>query len=351
MPTSDGGPVRLGSASRDRDHLVDAALAARAVSNSDVDAMLRWAVSIGPTVPHPGQGDTTSRWELLATVAAQDLTVARVLEPHLDALSILAEDERPGAPDASWGVWAAEGPGTRLEAREESPDHWVLDGRKPWCSLAGSVTHALVTAWVGPDDRRLFEIALADPGVVLEPGGWAPHGLSRVVTHPVAMTAVTARPVGATGWYLSRDGFWWGGLGVAAVWYGGAVGLARRLAVHVASRTPDQLALMHLGEVDAVLAGARSALEAAAAQVDRGDATGPAAQVLGARVRHVVATAAEDVARHVGHALGPGPLSSEPEHVARVADLALYLRQHHAERDAAALGRLLLETGDDGSPW
>ena len=34
---------------------------------------------------------------------------------------------------------------------------------------------------------------------------------------------------------------------------------------------------------------------------------------------------------------------AEPEHAARVADLRLYLRQHHAERDLAALGRLVAE--------
>ena len=43
----------------------------------------------------------------------------------------------------------------------------------------------------------------------------------------------------------------------------------------------------------------------------------------------------------MGHALGPGPLAMDAEHAARVADLTLYVRQHHAERDLAALGRLV----------
>jgi hypothetical protein len=38
---------------------------------------------------------------------------------------------------------------------------------------------------------------------------------------------------------------------------------------------------------------------------------------------------------------------AEAEHAARVADLPLYLRQEHAERDQAALGRhLLAHPGD-----
>jgi hypothetical protein len=60
-----------------------------------------------------------------------------------------------------------------------------------------------------------------------------------------------------------------------------------------------------------------------------------------------VAEAAESVLRHAAHTLGPGPLATEEEHAARVADLDLYLRQWHAERDQAALGALVLEHGSD----
>jgi hypothetical protein len=62
-----------------------------------------------------------------------------------------------------------------------------------------------------------------------------------------------------------------------------------------------------------------------------------------------VAAAAETVLGIVDHALGPAPLAFDPDHAQRVADLRLYLRQHHAERDAAALGRSLLATGE--APW
>ncbi|GAA2039591.1 hypothetical protein GCM10009740_35490 [Terrabacter terrae] len=36
------------------------------------------------------------------------------------------------------------------------------------------------------------------------------------------------------------------------------------------------------------------------------------------------------------------PLALEEDHAGRVADLQLYVRQDHAERDEAALGRLVL---------
>jgi alkylation response protein AidB-like acyl-CoA dehydrogenase len=348
----DARPVHITPSAEGTDErLSDVAREARARAGADVTELLQWAVGIGAEVARPGSGATAHRWELMATVAAQDLTLARVLEPHLDAVAILAESGQEPAPSSSWGVWAAEGPAARLVAHADAEGRWVLTGRKPWCSLAGSVSHGLVTAWVGDDERRLFAVELAHPGITVEEATWVPSGLSDVITTPVTMDQVDGIPVGATGWYLQRDGFWWGGIGVAAIWYGGAVGLARRLASHVASRRPDQLSLMHLGEVDAALGGARSALAEAAIRVDDGSASGPGAALLAARVRHIVASAVEDVQRHVAHAMGPGPLSQEPEHVARVADLALYVRQHHAERDAAALGRMLLENDEDYPPW
>ena len=55
-------------------------------------------------------------------------------------------------------------------------------------------------------------------------------------------------------------------------------------------------------------------------------------------MRQVVADTAHEVLDRVGRALGPGPLTSEEEHARRVADLTVYLRQHHGERDLARLG-------------
>lgn len=350
MTVPDVRPVRITSTTDDG-LLADIAPRARTLAGASAGEMLRWAVELGDVTPLPGGGATSTRWELLASVAAQDLTVARALEPHLDAVAILAEDGTSPAPCSSWGVWAAEGPDGRLSAREDDATGWTLDGRKPWCSLAGTVSHGLVTAWVDGQERRLFAVELADQGITVEDGIWAPAGLTRIVTTPVTMVGVPAKPIGATGWYLRRDGFWWGGMGVAAVWYGGSVGLARRLAAETLSRKPDQVAMMHLGEVDSALAAARAALSDAATEIDAGRATGRDAALLGARVRHVVAASTEAVSRHVAHALGPGPLSQEPEHVARVADLALYVRQHHGERDAAGLGHLLLTDGDGNLPW
>ncbi|ROS78648.1 acyl-CoA dehydrogenase family protein [Cellulomonas sp. PhB143] len=314
----------------------------------DVGAALAWAVGLGGDVPPPGGGRTGEAWSLLASVALVDVGLARVVEPHLDALGILAQVPGPVdlaavAADAgsSWGVFAAEGPGRRLEARPAPGGTWTLHGEKPWCSLAGALSHALVTAWT-PDGRRLFAVGLRADGVAADDGPWVARGLRQVVSAPVRFDGARAVPVGEAGWYLERPGFAWGGIGVAACWFGGAAGVHAAMAEASRGREPDQVALAHLGAADTVLHGARAVLREAAAEADRGS---PAPAVLARRARGVVARAAEDVLRHAAHALGPGPLTTDEGFARRAADLALYLRQHHAERDDASLGRAVLERG------
>jgi hypothetical protein len=133
---------------------------------------------------------------------------------------------------------------------------------------------------------------------------------------------------------------------VAACWYGGARGVARRLLAAAAERDVGPHALAHLGAVDIVLDTARSALDAAAAEID----ADPADQEDGGRlralrVRALVEATATEVMHRVGRALGAGPLSHDEAHSRRVADLTVYLRQHHAERDLAELGALVADRG------
>jgi hypothetical protein len=200
-----------------------------------------------------------------------------------------------------------------------------------------------------PDGRRLFAVELRQPGVSVLPDAWHARGLVDVPSGPVRFGGAPARPVGATGWYLRRPGFAHGGLGVAACWYGGAVGIARAVARAARRRSPDQLALCHLGALDLDLSVARAALAGAAAEVDGGRADAAAGELLALRVRSVVASSAERVLQRTGHALGPAPLTLDADHAARAADLTVYLRQHHAERDVARLGGLLV--GQESLPW
>jgi alkylation response protein AidB-like acyl-CoA dehydrogenase len=277
-------------------------------------------------------------FETLATLAAHDLGVARAVEPHLDAVAILSQAGVAG-PEGALGVFAAEGPGEPLHFADG-----VLNGTKPWCSLASELDGALVTATLEDGQRQLLAVSLRHPGVRAVPGVWHARGLAEIPSGPVEFTDVPAEPVGDPGWYLSRPGFAWGGVGVAACWYGGAVGVARTVFAAAVER-PNPFLSMHLGAIDAHLEDARRALAEAAALIDAEED----GALFAKRARATVARVVEDVIARAGHALGPAPLALDATHAKRVADLALYVRQHHAEKDEASLGDKLLAGGS--APW
>ncbi|MBA8817192.1 alkylation response protein AidB-like acyl-CoA dehydrogenase [Microbacterium halimionae] len=321
----------------------------------DVEATLKWCVDVGNRSPRVGEGNTAEVWELLAATARHDVSAARMLEPHLDALSVLAQaratagvvsrsiDIEPlnAGKDSSWGVFAAEAAGVRLDARETSRG-WTLTGTKPWCSLAAHLSHALVTAYIGDDTRRLFAVDLRGSGVHPHPGPWVARGLPDVVSAPVDFNEVPAVPVGDAGWYLSRAGFTWGGMSVAACWWGAAVGISARLLDAARSGDADQLALVHLGRVDAALWAARAALLEAASLVDDGTSAEVGNRLLAERVRSIVADAAALTLAEADAALGPAPLVADDAYARQAAGLHLYLRQHHGPRDIAKVGRAVV---------
>jgi hypothetical protein len=118
-------------------------------------------------------------------------------------------------------------------------------------------------------------------------------------------------------------------------------GAAHPLYGRAAADGVDPHTLAHLGAVDAALAAAEAMLTAAAADVDADplNRTGEA-EVIARRTRAVVETAVDEALSRTARALGPGPLCRDAGHAQRVADLAIYVRQSHAERDLEQLGRL-----------
>jgi len=107
----------------------------------------------------------------------------------------------------------------------------------------------------------------------------------------------------------------------------------------LADRAPDPIALAQFGSVDEGLFTAQTCLQYAVTAIDAG-AGDPA--LLGQRVRAAVAAVSERTLHTAGYLLGPGPLVSEEAYARRVADLGVYLRQHHGQRDLAYLGELAL---------
>ncbi|POF96619.1 acyl-CoA dehydrogenase family protein [Pseudomonas putida] len=291
-------------------------------------------------LPLPGQGNTLRRWQTLARVAGCDLALAKLYEGHTDALAILAEcGAAHHANDGIWGVWAAEPPDARVHITAREGDQVRLNGTKAWCSGALQIDRALITAWDEAEQPQLVAIELSQPSQGLNIEHWQAVGMATTASVEVAFNDTPGTLIGTPGQYLSRPGFWQGGAGIAACWYGAAEALADYLREHCRKPRPDPHADAHLGAVDAALHGARASLRECAVWIDQQPGVDASFEVR--RTRAQVEQAVEQVISHVGRALGATPFCRS-SHFARLsADLPVFLRQSHAERDLAMLGQQL----------
>lgn len=293
-------------------------------------------------LPLPGHGRTLERWRALARVAGCDLGLAKLYEGHTDALAILAECGAPQhAHDGIWGMWAAEPPDDRAHIVARHGERVQLQGRKAWCSGALQIDRALLTAWEN-DQPQLVAIELSHPSQRIQAEQWQAVGMASTASVTVEFDNSPGLAIGTPGQYLSRPGFWQGGAGIAACWYGAAEALAGYLREHCNKPRPDPHADAHLGAVDAALYGARAALRECAAWIDQHPQDDASFEVR--RTRAQIEQAVEQVIQHVGRALGATPFCRS-SHFARLsADLPVYLRQSHAERDLAELGQQVTST-------
>ncbi|MBO0596720.1 acyl-CoA dehydrogenase [Nesterenkonia sp. E16_7] len=325
----------------------------------------------------PGRGDTEARWRRLAGITAQNTVVGRLYEAHADAVAISTDLGRPELVSTGelWGVWAAEPPTPVLTATRSSAG-WILSGTKAWCSGASMCSHALVTATVSPDSagpvsadpasavpgsagpasagpaerppgaaaqKLLFAVNLSSPGVAPVPETWHAVGMAASDSGWVSFEQVPATALGTHADYLERAGFWHGGIGVAACWFGAARAVAAPLLSRAATPKASPLLRAHAGAAAAGLTAGWSLLSSVARAVDADPRNLPLAKAQAFAVRTYIDRLAAEIIDRTGRALGPGPLASDAIHAQRVADLSVYIRQCHAETDEAALPAVMAE--------
>ena len=258
--------------------------------------------------------DTWRVLSSLATLGSVDLTTARTVEPHWDAVAILDAGRRPRARGRDLGRLRGGSPGhapsrpgaaTTVAGGCPAPSpgaRWPTGSRTPWSPPTVEAAPA-----------GLFAVDLGDTGVSVDPGAWAPRGLRDVTTSTVTFDDVPASPVGEPG-LVPR---------AARVRLGrhrGGGRLVRRCrgawpapcGTTARTRPPDQVALMHLGACDVALHATLLGLRDAAVAIDAGQADGAAGRLLAGRVRAQAAGCAEQVLTTVGHALGPGTARHGP---------------------------------------
>ena len=302
-------------------------------------------------LPLPGAGKTLQRWRALAAVAEHDLSLAKLYEGHTDALAIIAEidDFQQVNWQGAWGVWASESPGGRTALRSTTDGNVFVDGIKLWCSGALTASQALLTAWTANSDvPQLVAVRLGQPGISVETDHWKAVGMANSMSVKVTFDSVPCIRVGEPGAYLTRPGFWQGGAGIAACWLGGAMGIANTLQNSLQQPNPSRgfantsvFKLAALGKVYLTISHTTAILQSSAAWIDKHPVADASRVALAARLS--AEQCAKTVISEVGQAMGASPFCLDKKFARAVADLPVFIRQSHAEKDFAALGERVAE--------
>ncbi len=295
--------------------------------------LARFAELCREDLPPPGSGKSAERHRRIFAVGREDLTLAKLAEAHWDAVAILREAGREPATGARYAVWASEIPGRELQLTH-SAEGSVVSGTKEFCSGAGLVDRALLT--VGSHGSCMVEVDLRTmpERIEIDGSGWQVDAFRMTHTSALTFRDYPVIAVGEANWYVERPGFWQGACGPAAAWAGGAAGL---VDFAMTTRRDDAHTMAHLGAMQANVWATECLLQAVGAEFDREPKA--TAMVRALQVRHLVEQACTDTLRRFARCLGPAPLAKNADIARRYAELDLFLRQSHAERDLEALGR------------
>lgn len=275
----------------------------------------------------------------LVQTARVDLALARLVEGHADAVRILDQADERAQPGV-YGVWASRSVGTGVVGRFRE-GRWSIEGELRFASGVGLIDRALVPVWVDGSGHQLLDLSLDEGTFTGDPDTWRTVAMdaSQSWTVQVDTEAPITATVGPQDWYLARPGFVVGGLGVAAVWAGGAQ-LVLDLLVESGRRFAFSTGqLRRLGIVDQEAWQARTAVEHVAERLDQLTRNEAVLEV--SRARTGAAEACERVIGEAGHIVGPGGLSRNERLVQALADLGIYVRQLALDPELEGRGRRL----------
>ena len=243
-----------------------------------------------------------------------------------------------------WGVWAAESRDAVLVRASDAGNRG--DARRHQGVVLGcraSASHALVTARTRrPGTVDCSPCDLRGSGVQPLPSTWRNPGMAESDTRSVQFSDAPAIPVGQprrvpvpAGLLARRDR-------CRACWLGGvAGGGALRSTAAAPRRRRSRIRWRTSAPSTPRRPRRRRCCMAAAAEVDADPLN---RKGIGRTDRATYPGRRGDRSRRDDHAHGacprPGPLCQDAQHAKRVADLTIYVRQSHAERDLEQLGRL-----------
>ena len=293
----------------------------------------------------------------LRTIGYRDLVLGRLIEGHGNALALISRcgtDRQRAAADhdaragALFGVWnTAPDDGVRIACADDAGVE--LRGRKTFCSGAGTVTRALITARDADGSSQMLLVPMDRVPAHVDRASWDPLGMHESDSFAVDFTGVRLPMdalIGGAGDYDRQPWFGAGAARFVAVQAGGVARLSDELAAFAVRRATgdDAVQMTRLGEcVVAAHTAAhwvRACAEAWSAWDARPDAERERTlQVTVDAARTATERAALDVLERVERAAGARGLLAPEPFAPLVRDLRMYLRQPAPDLAVARVGR------------
>ncbi len=302
--------------------------------------------------------------QALREMGYRDLALGRLYEGHVNALQLIAllgtpaqrrAYERDVAAGKLFGVWNTQAAdGVTVAAHGE---RFVLAGRKTFCSGAGRVARAMITARTASDRLQLYVIDMERERTTIDRSFWKPFGMAASQSYAVDFTGIELAAddaLGAEGAYERPPWFVGGAHRFLAVQTGGIERLAAEFARFVLEqrRADDPFTLARLG-TSVVAAGTAIAwtqtCAAAWAECDAGIRSSDALVATVDAARIAVERAALDAAEAIERGVSARGLL-EPWPFGRLlADLRMYLRQPSPDQALLRVARAALDAAASGS--
>ncbi|UOM36541.1 acyl-CoA dehydrogenase family protein [Acuticoccus sp. I52.16.1] len=304
-------------------------------------------------------GGTAACVDLLVRIGAANLSLARLMEGHVNAVKLVVLYGTPATRTRAFaivrsggllGVWGADA-ATPVALRSDCGG-LVLAGAKRFASGLGNVAAALVTAASPSGDGPQLILVPADDAARADASVWRQSGMRATRSGIYVLDGLRIEPdmlVGRPGDLLREPYFEGGVWRYCAAHLGGAQALYRAMVRRLVEtgRADDPHQARRVFEAASACETARLWIESAAAKVE-GQGAAPvepeAAAAYALMAREATETACLTVMDRTERALGTAAF--EEGDVDRIRrDLSLFLRQAAPDAKRARAARTLVATG------
>ncbi|MGR3512119.1 MAG: acyl-CoA dehydrogenase [Paracoccaceae bacterium] len=284
--------------------------------------------------------------DLLLSLAETDLSLARLIEGHVNAAQLIA---RFGGevPTGLLGVWGADSP------RPASFDGQQLFGVKQYASGLGIVEHAIVS--VATDEGVRLSLVRADDAARHDPTPWRMTGMQATVSGHFTLDGLRPHWLGPPDAYFHEPYFLGGVWRIAALQTGGTLGLLTAARDYLAEidRLDADAQVARLAPLFGRTFAARGLVERAAhvAEGAEGRDDPDRAVALSVMARLVTEDLAQDAIKAVERSLGLSHFEDGSPTGAKARDLAVYCRQVARDALEQKAGRIVLHRDRPAEIW